>query len=245
MNSTIASLTLRTLLGRRRAWLLLVLPLPLLVLSVILRLTIGQEDRNDAAVAVLGSFGIATVVPLLALIAGTGALAGEIDDGSIVYLLSKPISRHVIVTTKLAVSGAVVTAFGAVPVFLAGLVLVGGADRLAIAYGLGALVAGVTYCAAFLLLSVVTRNAVVVGLVYALVWEAGVGNVLPGAQALSIQQWSLAVTRSIVGADRAEALELTAAVRPQVAVVLLVVVLVGATYLAGRRLRSLRVTFAA
>ena len=105
--------------------------------------------------------------------------------------------------------------------------------------------AGVTYCALFLLLSVLTRNAVVVGLVYALVWEAGVGNVLPGAQALSIQQWSLAVTRAIVGVDRADELELTAAVRPQVAVVLLLVVLVGATYLAGRRLRSLRLTSAA
>ena len=211
---------------------------------MLLRLTVGQDDRTDVAVVVLGAFAIATVVPLIALIAGTGALGGEIDDGSIVYLLSKPVSRHVIITTKLAVSGAVVTLFGAVPVFLAGLVLVGGQDRLAVAFGLGALVAGVTYCAAFLLLSVLTRNAVVVGLIYALVWEAGVGNVLPGARALSIQQWSLAVTRAVVGADRADALELTAAVRPAISVVLLLVVLVGATYLAGRRLRSLRLTFA-
>jgi len=244
VNSTIASLTLRTLLGRRRAWLLVVLPAALLLMSLLLRLTVGEEDRTDAAVVVLGAFAIATVVPLLALIAGTGALGGEIDDGSIVYLLSKPLNRHVIVTTKLAVSAAVVTLFGALPVLLSGLVLVGGADRLAIAYGAGALVAGVTYCAVFLLLSVLTRNAVVIGLVYALVWEAGVGNVLPGAQALSIQQWSLAVTRAIVGGDRADALELTAAVLPQVAVVAVVVVLVGATYLAGRRLRSLRLTFA-
>ncbi len=244
MNRTIAELTLRTLLGRRRAWLLLVLPVALLILSVLLRLTVGQDDRTDVAVVVLGAFAIATVVPLIALIAGTGALGGEIDDGSIIYLLSKPVSRHVIITTKLAVSGAVVTLFGAVPVFLAGLVLVGGQDRLAVAFGLGALVAGVTYCAAFLLLSVLTRNAVVVGLIYALVWEAGVGNVLPGARALSIQQWSLAVTRAVVGGDRADALELTAAVRPAISVVLLLVVLVGATYLAGRRLRSLRLTFA-
>jgi len=244
MNRTIAELTLSTLLGRRRAWLLLVLPAALLVLAALLRLTVSQDDRTDAAVVVLGAFAIATVIPLVALIAGTGALGGEIDDGSIVYLLSKPVSRHVIVVTKLVVSGAVVSLFGAVPVFLAGLVLVGGQDRLALAYGVGALVAGVTYCAAFLLLSVLTRNAVVVGLVYALVWEAGVGNVLPGAQALSIQQWALGVTRAVVGGDRADELELTAAVRPQISVVLLLVVLVGATYLAGRRLRSLRLTFA-
>jgi ABC-2 type transport system permease protein len=185
MNTTIAGLTLRTLLGRRRAWLLLVLPVALLLLSAVLRLTVGQDDRTDAAIVVLGAFAIATVVPLIALIAGTGALGGEIDDGSIVYLLSKPVSRHVIITTKLAVSGAVVTLFGAVPVFLAGLVLVGGQDRLAVAYGLGALVAGVTYCAAFLLLSVLTRSAVVVGLVYALVWadRGGASRDLGGAPA--------------------------------------------------------------
>ena len=244
MNRTIAELTVRTLLGRRRAWLLLVLPAALLVLATLLRLTLSQDDRTEAAVVVLGAFAIATVVPLVALIAGTGALGGEIDDGSIVYLLSKPGSRHVIVTTKLAVASAVVSVFGAAPVLLAGLVLVGGQDRLAMAYGLGALVAGVAYCAAFLLLSVLTRNAVVVGLVYALVWEAGVGNVLPGARALSIQQWALGVTRAVVGADRADALEVTAAVRPALSVVLLLVVAVGATYLAGRRLRSLRLTSA-
>jgi ABC-2 type transport system permease protein len=241
MNPTIASLTLRTLLGRRRAWLLLVLPVVLLGLSLVLRLTVGESDRVDVGVGVLGAFAIATVVPLLALIAGTGALGGEIDDGSIVYLLSKPVSRHVIVTTKLLVAAGVLTLFGALPVWISGLVLVGGADRLALGYGVGALVAGITYCAAFLLLSVLTRNAVVVGLVYALVWEAGIGNLLPGAQALSIQQWANAVTRSIVG-DRAEDLGVTAAVRPQISVVLLVVVLVGATFVAGRRLRSLRVT---
>ena len=91
---------------------------------------------------ILGVLGLATVIPLLGLIAGTGAIGGEIDDGSIVYLLAKPVSRHSIVVTKLAVAAALVSALGALPVLVAGWILVGSEDNLAVGYALGALVAG-------------------------------------------------------------------------------------------------------
>lgn len=243
MNATIAMLTARTLLGRRRALLLLVLPGVLLALSIVLRLAVAESDRVDVTVGLLGTFAIATVIPLLSLIAGTGALGGEIDDGSIVYLLSKPISRHVIVVTKLVVAVAVTTVFGAIPVLVSGWVLVGGRERLALAYGLGAFAAGTAYCALFLLLSVLNRNAVVIGLIYTLVWETAIGGLVLGAQGISIQQWALAVTRAVVGHD-AEQLGITAAVRPQISVVMLLLVVVGGTWFAGRRLRSIRLTSA-
>jgi ABC-2 type transport system permease protein len=239
MNATIAQLTLRTLLGRRRAWLLLALPAVLLGLSLIVRLSVAADSREDAAVGVLYVFAIATVVPLLGLIAGTGAIGPEIDDGSIVYLLAKPVNRHSIVISKLVVAIAVTTVFAGIPVFAAGLILNGTADQLWLAFGLAALVAGIAYSALFLLLAVMTRNAVVIGLIYALVWETLVGSFVPGAQALSVQQWSLALTRAVVG-DRADALDITAAVRPEIAIPLLLVVAVAATAFAGSRLRSLR-----
>ena len=243
MNATIAMLTLRTLLGRRRALLLLVLPGVLVALAVVLRLTVDEASRVDVTVGLLGTFAIATVIPLLALIAGTGALGGEIDDGSIVYLLSKPISRHTIVVTKVAVAVGVTTLFGAVPVLVSGWIMVGNRESIAVAYGLGAFAAATAYCALFLLLSVLNRNAVVIGLIYTLVWETAIGGLVLGAGGISIQQWSLAVTRAVVG-DNAERLGITAAVRPQISVVMLLVVAVGGTWYAGRRLRSLRLTSA-
>jgi ABC-2 type transport system permease protein len=243
MNATIAMLTLRTLLGRRRALLLLVLPGVLVALAVVLRLTVDEASRVDVTVGLLGTFAIATVIPLLALIAGTGALGGEIDDGSIVYLLSKPISRHTIVVTKVAVAVGVTTLFGAVPVLVSGWIMVGNRESIAVAYGLGAFAAGTAYCALFLLLSVLNRNAVVIGLIYTLVWETAIGGLVLGAGGISIQQWSLAITRAVVG-DNAEELGITAAVRPQISIVMLLVVVVGGTWYAGRRLRSLRLTSA-
>ena len=237
MNATVARLTASSLLGRRRALLLLVLPAVLLLLAIAFRLLAGRSDTST--VTLLGGFALGTLVPLIALIAGTGAIGPEIDDGSIVYLLAKPLSRHRIVLTKLLVAVLVSVVLGSLPVLSAGLVMSGGSNRLAIGYAVGAAVAAVAYCALFLLLAVLTRNAVITGLLYVLVWESLVGGLVPGAQALSIQQWALSVTTRIVGSGAAD-LGVTSAVRLVVGGVLLVAVTGAATWFAGHRLRSLR-----
>ena len=239
MNATVARLTARSLLGRRRAYLLMALPGVLILLCILVRLLAGED--NDITVGILGGFALSTLVPLLGLIAGTGSIGPEIDDGSIVYLLSKPLSRHSIAVTKAAVAATVVTVFAALPVLVAGLVLAGTSDGLAAGYFVGALVAGLAYATLFLLLAVVTRHAVVIGLIYALIWESLVGSYVPGAQALSIQQWSLALSAKVVG-SRADALGVTSAVSLGAAVPLLVLLAAGSTWYAGRRLRSLRLT---
>ena len=237
MNATVAQLTARSLLGRRRALLLLMLPAVLLALCGAVRLLAGPDPT--VSVALLGGFALGTVVPLLGLIAGAGAIGPEIDDGSIVYLLSKPLSRHSIVLSKLAVAVAVVTVAATVPTLLAGVVLSGTAGGLAAGYALGAGVAGLAYCALFVLLAILTRNAVVVGLIYALIWESLVGGLVPGAQDLSVQQWSLAVVKQVFG-DGAYRLGIGSAVDFTTGLVLLVVLTVGATVYAGRRLQTLR-----
>ena len=240
LDLTVAQLTARTLLGKRRAWLLVVLPVVLVLLALVLRVTVSEGARPDVAVGLLAGFALATLVPLLGLIAGTGAIGPEIDDGSIVYLLAKPLNRHSIVFSKLTVAASVVTALAAVPVGVAGLVLMGAAGRVWFAFAAGALVAGVAYCALFLLVAVLTRNAVVIGLIYSLVWEALIGSYVPGAQALSVQQWSMALVVALVDSPAQRGVD--SAVGLGAGVILLAVVTVGSTALAGSRLRSLRLT---
>lgn len=238
LDPTVARLTAGSLLGRRRALLLLALPLVLLVLAGLARALAGVEP--ELTVVLLGSFALGTLVPLLGLLAGTGAIGPEIDDGSIVYLLSKPLSRHTIVVSKLLVAAAVTTVLGALPTLAAGLVLGGTADGLAVGFAVGALAAGIGYCALFLLLAVLTRNAVVVGLLYALIWEGLIGGLVPGAQALSIRQWALVLTERIVSPS---ARELGAVSEVGTGgLVLLGVTVLGCTWLAGRRLQVLRLT---
>jgi ABC-2 type transport system permease protein len=175
------------------------------------------------------------------VIAGTGSIGPEIDDGSIIYLLSKPISRHVVILSKVVVAAVTTLVFGALPVLIAGFVVAGGSHNLAVAYGVGAAAAGVTYAALFVMLAVLTRNAVVLGLLYALIWETTIAGVVPGARTVSVRQWATAISERIVGASAAD-VGLDAAVSLTVGVVLLVVVTVASTYYAGRALRSIRVT---
>jgi ABC-2 type transport system permease protein len=247
MNPTVASLTARSLLGRRRTLVLLLLPLALLALCTLARVLaaldddIARELDGPLSPNLLTAFGIAILMPLLSLVAGTGSIGPEIDEGSIVYLLAKPINRYSIVVTKLVVAAGVVVAFGVLPVALSGLVLTGEVGRVTVAFTVGALCGGLAYAALFLLLAVVSRNAVVFGLVYALVWESLVGGLVPGAQTLSVQQWSLAVVEAVLG-GRASPLGVQSAVGLGTAVVLLAVVTLGATAYAGRRLQVLRLT---
>jgi ABC-2 type transport system permease protein len=229
---TVARLTYRALLGRRRALILGALPLLLLLISLAVRTLTGADDRT--ADDVLGTLALATMVPLIGVIAGTGAIGPEIDDGSVVYLLSKPVRRPTIILTKLIVAIAVTMVFSAVPTLLAGLILNGNGGQVAVAYTVAALVASIAYAAVFLLLGTVSRHAVVFGLVYALVWEALFGSLVPGARTLSIQQWSLAVAHRVAGGDL-----VTSDVGLPTATVLLVAVTVLATWYAGQKLRSL------
>ncbi|MFI9270148.1 ABC transporter permease [Kitasatospora sp. NPDC052896] len=232
LRTTVARLTVRGLLGSRRGLLLLVVPGLLLLMSVIARGS--SADKQQLTATILGQLGLGTLVPLLGVVVGTGVISTEIDDGSIVYLLAKPLPRWQIITTKLIVAVLTSWVVAAVPTLLAGLVLYGTKDALAVGYAVGVLVASTAYSSVFLLLGVVTRNAVVAGLAYALIWESVVGNFVEGARTLSVQQWGLAVARAVAPHGG-----ISTNVGLGAAVPLLVLVTVGAGWLAAVRLAGL------
>lgn len=238
INATVVRLTVRAILGRRRVVLLLILPAVLLAIAVLGRVVAGPEP--ELARQLLGPFAMGTLLPLLALIAGTGVIGSEIDDGSIMYVLAKPISRASIVLAKLAVAIGIVVAFGSLPILIAGIITADQVDGPARAYAVASAIAGVAYCATFLLLAIVTRHAVVLGLLYAVVWETTISQTVPGVQGVSIQQWALATTELLLD-DQAARAGMDAAVGG-IGAPLIAVLALGATWLAVRRLRVLRIT---
>ncbi|MFD7728942.1 ABC transporter permease [Kitasatospora phosalacinea] len=232
MNTTVARLTARGLFGRRRVLILLAVPVLLLVISVLARNS--GLDELDLVHRVLGTLALGTLVPITGLIVGTGVIATEIEDGSIVYLLAKPLPRWKIVTTKLAVAVGSTWLLSAVPIYVAGLLLYGTGDQVVLGYTVGALASGAAYSAVFLLLGVLTRHAVIAGLAYALIWESLIGSYVEGAQTLSIQQWGLSLAEA-VAADGT----VIAPVGLGTALWLLVVVGIGATAYASVKLAGL------
>ena len=234
LSPTVARLGVRSVFGRRRGVLLFVLPVVLIGLAGLVRGLVG-DDPTGARHTLYG-LGLVVVVPLVALLATTGLLAPEIDDGSISYLLAKPVPRLTIVLSKLAVAAGCAVAFGVVPVALAGLVLRPGDPSFAVGFGLGALAGGLAYCVLFALLSVITRHAVVVGLVYLLVWESLLGGLLDGVRWLSVSRWSGAIAQQVAGVPLVDGLGVGYALPATVVVVVL------GTWLTARRLRGFNLT---
>ena len=237
MNSTIAYLTFRGMLGRRRTLLLFALPAVLVILAIVLRAT-GNNDLQTTT-NVMQKFGVAVLLPLLALIVGTGVIGPEIDDGQIMYVLTKPVPRQVITTTKLLVAIALIALFGVLPGFIAAFIMAGATAQLAVAFAVGMLAGGIAYCAIFVALAVMSRFAVVIGLLYVLVWESLIGNFATGAKSASIQQWALSVTDLFTSATA-----VTSEVSLGTAITWLVLVSAAGTLLAAIRLRSLRIASA-
>jgi ABC-2 type transport system permease protein len=195
INGTVAKITFRATMGRKRAFLFAIPPVILLLVTVLLK--VARPERASWPADILGVFGFSVVLPLTALIVGTSVLGAEIDDGSILHLLATPVRRSSVIITKFAVAAAITMIFVAVPELLAGLIATGGVTRLAIGVFAGALAGSVIYNALFVMVSVLTTRAIAVGLLYLLVWEGLLGNLVSGVRELSIGQYSLGVANSI------------------------------------------------
>jgi len=193
VNPTILRLSRQALLGRRRGLVLVLIPAVLIGLAVIVAALTDDAVGYDS---VLG-LGFTLALPLVALLAATAVLGPEVDDGSIVYLISKPVSRHVIAVSKFVVAWAATMALGALPLLVAGFVLDGADARQAVGWGVAGLVAGTAYTALFLALAAFTRHAVVVGLLFALLWEGLLGSLLAGIRWVSIGPWGRGVAEAI------------------------------------------------
>jgi len=234
MTGALVSITLRALLNRRRTILLALLGV---LLIGIVGLYLLSDPPSDQALEVtrtlLSDLAIGVLLPLVAVIVGTAAIGSELDDGTIVYLLARPVPRWRIVLVKLLVAWAVVTILVAPATLVAGLI---GADdpALAIGFAAAAVVGALEYTAVFVALSLMTSRALIVGLAYVVVWEGVVAALFAGTRTISIRQHVLAVAEALGGGNAAGIAELGL----EAAIAAVVIVTVGAAMLAVRRLET-------
>lgn len=202
MSAVLASLvrvTLRALLGRRRTILLLLLAGMPVLLGLIVRANGGGSVDLGAT---LDGLVVATVLPLVALVFGTAALGSELDDGTAIHVLTKPIPRWSIVLAKLAVAGGLTAALVVPSILLTG-ILLGGADERAlpvtVAFGLAVAIGSFLYVAIFLALSVATSRGLIIGLAYSLIWEGLLAGLLPGSQVFSVREYLRGIAAAFAG----------------------------------------------
>jgi len=215
-NPTVAWITLRATLSRKRA-LLFALPAAILILLTV-ALRASRPPMRPWPSHVLGTFGFSVLIPLTALIIGTSVLGAEIDDGSIIHLLATPVRRSSVVMTKFVIATGLTIVFAAVPELIAALISGGGsipapaqgpgpgaaglvtisAGKFAVALFLGALACSVIYNAVFVMISVATTRAIAVGLLYVLVWETLLSNFVSGVKLLSVSHYGLGIANGFL-----------------------------------------------
>lgn len=232
MNPTITKLAWAALAGRRRFWLLVLFPVALVALTVLVRVTIGEPEL---AGDILVGLGVTLVLPLLALVSATAVMGPEVDDGSIVYLLAKPVSRYSVATSKYVVAAGATVVCGAVPILLAGWAV--DPDRGSDWVGVWAasVLCALTYCALFLALSTVWRHAVVASLLFVLVWEGVLASIFSQAAWLSVQSWGERLGSALIPDHQGPDITLWWALLASA------VVTVGGVWFSGDRLRSFTV----
>ena len=194
----IVEVTARGLFGRRRILLLILLgALPVLI-GLLIRVTGGHPNADR----VLDTLVIRFVLPLVALIVGTTVLGSEIDDGTAVYLLVKPVARWRIVLAK-AIVATGLTAVLTLPFVIIASVLLSPDDltTTVTAFTVACFFGGAAYTIAFLALSVFTTRAFLIGLAYVLIWEGVLSGLLEGTKFLSIRQATLGLTAAM-GVER-------------------------------------------
>ncbi len=195
MTGALFSLALRQALTPRKAALLIVLGLLPLGLAALLRST-GQGG-DVLTGPILEGVVMSIVLPLSTLVLATSAFGNEVEDRTLSLLVTKPVSRAMIVLAKL-----VATVVVAGPLMFATAALItmmhpdaGGSAWLAA--GAGALVGVAAYATVFTWAGLLTTRALGFGLIYVLIWEGLLTGFLSNLRYFSMRSYAMGTMQGL------------------------------------------------
>jgi ABC-2 type transport system permease protein len=239
MNTAIFMLSLRQLVGKRRMLLMMLFAALPVLAAIIFRLGDPDVDQQHwVANVLLNGLVVMTLMPLVTLVAGTTAIGMEIEDGTIVYLLAKPVQRFEVIVSKLAATWAPTALLLLLSTTASAAIALGGGSSLLVGFAIGIALGSLVYCCIFLALSVSTNHALIAGLIYVFLWEGVVTKLFTGTRVFSVRQYTLGVADLIANTSRST---FEADLGGVAALVLMTIVGVAAVAFAIRRLSRLQI----
>jgi ABC-2 type transport system permease protein len=234
------ALTVRQQLLRKSTILLLLLGLLPILLALLFSLTDGEEDPlNWTSESLYGGLIITAVLPLTALMFGTSVLGDEMEDGTAVYLLTKPMPRWEVLIPKLLGAWLLTAAFLLTSTVVSGLIAIESGGREVVFGATVAVVLGsLVYTTLFVMLSVLSTHALIIGLLYVFIWEGALAGLFEGVRYLSVRHYTLGVADWAAG-NLPNTFD--AYVGGGTALVLMAIVTVAAALFANRRLERAEV----
>ena len=202
----VTTLTVRQFTGGRTARLALVLSLIPALFAAIYVARPWDVTPDEFAIDLFRELIVPTLLPIVVLLPATAAFGNELEDGTLPYLLMKPVSRLRLVLGKYA-AVLVVT----VPALLAGMAVTtlvasrgpdaGDLGRILVAMAGSSVAAAALLGAIFLMVSLVIPRALLAGMIYVFAWESLLGRFLPGVRAISSREYALRVFDGILDND--------------------------------------------
>jgi ABC-2 type transport system permease protein len=201
LNLTVMGLTFRQLFTRKRFIFSGLFALVPLVIVLFFKASKHAYDLTGELFLVkLYSDIVAFVLlPLSAVVFGTAAFGGEIDDGTIVYLLVKALPRWQLILSKYVVAMISTTVMMTVAVILPWLALGAPPDsRLLVESYTAAIALGASlYCAIFVTLGLTSKRALVIGLLYIVVVEITLSPNVVGLKSVSVREFVMTIARKL------------------------------------------------
>ncbi len=203
VSAPVFRLTIRALVdGRRLAILTLLALLP--VIAALVYLGAGEVAPEIFWARLVNRLILPTVTAFIAVVIGASAIAEEREDGTILFLVSTPLSRATLMVTKVLASWTAALALLVPAVVAAGLITLGAsADASGILWPLaGVALTALCYCAISAWLAMITRRPVVIGVLYILLWEGTIATFAASADRFSIAAYGRALaSEGIAGKD--------------------------------------------
>ena len=183
----ITTTTVRQLLGVRRMIVFGVAELAPAGVFLLMTQTLAQEAALDRLLGMVAALYFPLLVPIVTLIVAASALGDERRDGTLSFLVLRPIPRSVIALSKFG--GAVIVAaglniFGAVALTVV-YGIESGSWSLVVPLAVGGAFASIVYASLFVPLGFFTDRAVLVGLAFVFIFENAVVSALSGLSSLS------------------------------------------------------------
>ena len=153
---------------------------------------------------------LALYVPVVALVFSTSSLGDLASDGTLVYIWLRPVARWKVVLVALAATLSVTLPLTLVPSWLA-VLLAGASWQLMWAATAATALATSAYVALFTGFGLRVRHALIFGLGYVVIWEAGIASIGKGPAAVSIRHYAESVFghlghQTLPGIDQADQL---------------------------------------
>jgi ABC-2 type transport system permease protein len=145
--------------------------------------------RETDVFALVDLAALALYVPVVALVFSTSSLGDLAQDGTLVYIWLRPVARWKVVLVALAATLTVVLPLTLGPVCLV-VVLAGASLQALWAVTASTALAAFAYVALFTAFGLRVRHALIFGLGYVLIWEAGVASLGKGPASLSIRHYA-------------------------------------------------------